>query len=187
VRIVQPSSYGLPSVAEADARLEERDMAAMLSFNLLGVQPLVGPVDWRWVGEVLERFARTHPAAPELPLLRVRQATVAQRQAPAVAAAAYERIAASVDSTARFTFTGVEDARRLDSYFDPFGNLGVQERALVEGAREWVRAGKPERAERLRTRLVSTGTWSGLRRAQLAVYWQRYVQEARTNAREQPR
>ena len=187
VRIVQPSSYGLPSVAEADARLEERDMAAILSFNLLGVQPLVGPVDGRWVREVLERFARAHPAAPELPLLRVRHATIAQRQAPAVAAAAYERIAASVDSTARFTFTGVEDARRLDSYFDPFGNLGVQERAFVEAAREWVRAGEPERAERLRTRLLSAGTWSGLRRAQLAVYWQRYIAGAAPEARAQSR
>lgn len=175
LRIVQPSSYGLPAVAEADAGLQEHDLAAILSFNLLGVQPLEGPVDWNWVENALERFARSHPSAPELPLLRARYAVLAQHQAPAVAAAAYERIAAALDSTARFAFTGVEDTRRLDSYYDPFGNLGVRQRALVEAAREWARAGQPARIEQLRTELLRTGVWSSLQRAQLGVYWERYI------------
>jgi hypothetical protein len=178
VRIVQPSAYGLPPASEADAQLAERDLAAILSFNLLGVQPAVGPVDWPWVGEVLERFARARPAAPELPLLRLRHAVLAGREPAAAAAAAYERLAAGVDTTARFAFTGVEDTRRLDSYYDPFGNLGVRQRALVEAAREWARAGQPARVERLRAELLRTGgggPWSPLRQAQLGIYWARYV------------
>jgi len=178
VRIVQPSSYGAPSAADADARLEDADLAAIASFNLLGVQPLEGPVDWPWVGEVLERFARKQPNAPELPLLRERYAVLARSVPAAEAAAAYERLAASTDSLARFTFTGVEDVRRLDSYFDPFGNLGVRQRALLEAAREWTRAGQPARAAQLRAQLTTTGTWSLLRRAQLAAYWDRYIRPA---------
>lgn len=175
LRIAQPSSYGLPSADEAGARLEDVDLAAILSFNLLGVQPLEGPVDWRWVGDVLERFARRHPNAPELSLLRERYAVLGRRVQPADAAAAYERLASSTDSTAHFTFTGVEDRRRLDSYFDPFGNLDVHQRALVEAAREWSCGGQPERAAQVRKRLTSSGAWSPLRVAQLAAYWDRYI------------
>ena len=175
VRIVQPSSYGAPSAADADARLEDADLAAIASFNLLGVQPLEGPVDWPWVGEVLERFARSRPSAPELPLLRQRYAVLTRSVPAAEAAAAYERLAASTDSLAQFTFTGVEDVRRLDSYFDPFGNIGVRQRAVLEAAREWSRAGQPARAAQLRTQLTASGTWSLLRRAQLAAYWDRYI------------
>lgn len=186
LRIVQPSAYGLPARAAADAQLTERDLAAILSLNLLGVQPAEGPVDWRWVGEVLQRFAQARPAAPELPLLRARYAVLTEHRAPAAAAAAYEQIAAGIDSAARFTFTGVEDTRRLDSYYDPFGNLGVRERALVEAAREWARAGQPARAERLRTALLhagGSGPWTPLRRAQLGVYWERYIAAAAKSAR----
>ena len=175
LRIVQPSTFGLPTPEVAAGRLEDVDLAAILSFNLLGVQPLEGPVDWPWVGEVLERFARAHPEAPELPLLRQRHAVLTKRATPAVAAASYERIAATVDSAATFRFTGVEDTRRVDCYFDPFGNLRVRQRALVEAAREWTRAGRPENAERLRKALMRDGAWSPLRSAQLAAYWERYI------------
>jgi hypothetical protein len=67
---VQPSACGLPDAATADAALESADLAAILALNLLGVQPLEGPVDWRWVAEVLARYARVRPAAPELPVFR---------------------------------------------------------------------------------------------------------------------
>jgi hypothetical protein len=175
LRIVQPSSYGAPSATDADARLQDTDFAAIASFNLLGVQALEGPVDWPWVGDVLERFAHRHSSAPELPLLRERYAVLTRSVSATEAAAAYERLARSTDSLAEFTFTGVEDVRRLDSYFDPFGNLGVRQRALLEAAREWSRAGQPARAAQLRAQLTATGAWSLLRRAQLTAYWDRYI------------
>lgn len=175
LRIVHPSTYGLPDAAAADAALEPADLAAILAFNLLGVQPLEGPVDWPWVAEVLARYARTRPAAPEVPLLRARAALLTGRVAPQAAAEGFERLAASVDSGARFAFTGVEDARRLDSYFDPFGNLTVRQRARVEAARAWARAGRPADAARVQTALLRDGAWSPWRRAQLAAYWDRYV------------
>lgn len=175
VRVVQPSTYGLPAAADADAQLEVADLAAILSFNLLGVQPLEGPVDWPWVGEILDRYARARPTAPELPLLRARYAVLTRHESPAAAATRFEQIALAADTAARFAFTGVEDGRRLDSYYDPFGNLGVRQRALVEAAREWARAGRPADAERARGALLRGGAWSPLRRAQLVVYWERYI------------
>jgi hypothetical protein len=175
LRIVQPSAYGLPDSATADAALEPADLAAILAFNLLGVQPLEGPVDWRWVAEVLARYARVRPTAPELPVFQAREALLTGRAPPVAAAARVERRAASADTAARFAFTGVEDARRLDSYFDPFGNLGVRQRALVEAARAWALAGRPLDATRVQNALLGDGPWSPLRRAQLAAYWDRYI------------
>jgi hypothetical protein len=175
IRIVQPSSYGVPTAAEADARLERSDLAAILSFNLLGVQPSLGPVDRAWVGEVLDRYAREDPGSAALPLLRERYRILTGSVAPAAAAADYERIASRTDSTARFEFTGVEDRRRVDSYFDPFGNLGVRARTLLEAAREWARAGRDGRVQRLREEIARGLPPGPLAEGEFDVYWERYL------------
>jgi len=74
---------------------------------------------------------------------------------------------------AHFTWTGVADASRLYSYFDPFGNLNVRPRALLETARELYRAERGEEAAGIRQTLVSE--LSDRKAAQLAGYWERYV------------
>jgi hypothetical protein len=178
LRIVQASAYGPPTDAEASARLEPQDLAAILSFNLLGLQGPDGPVDWPWIAEALRRFGAARPAAPELALFQARYDVLTRHTAPAMAAATYEHIAAMTDSSATFTFTGVEDTRRIDSYYDPFGNLSVRQRALVEAAREWVRAGQADRARRIRDELFAGGTWSSPERGEFDVYWDRYIDRA---------
>jgi hypothetical protein len=175
ILIVQPSTYGPIAAAQADALLNQNDLAAILSFNLLGVQASVGSVDWRWVATILDRFARDHPRSAELPLLRTRYDVLTGRTTSATAAPTYERIAAATDSLARFTFTGVEDARRIDSYYDPFGHLSIRERALVEAAREYAAVGRADRVEQLRAELVRSRTWTLLARGEFDVYWDRYV------------
>jgi hypothetical protein len=134
LRVVQPSTYGSPTEREADAELTTADLAAILSYNLLGLQPS-NVMNRAWVADVLDRFARANPSAPELPLLRTRYAVLTQDLPPRAAATAYERAAAAVDSAARFMFTGVQDRGRIDSYYDPFGNMPIRERADLEAAR----------------------------------------------------
>jgi len=180
ISIVQPSTYGPVNAAQADAQLDQKDLAAILSFNLLGVQPSVGPVDWRWVGAVLDRFARDYPQSAELPLFRARYDVLTARTASATAAPGYERLAAAMDSSARFTFTGVEDARRVDSFYDPFGQLSIRERALVEAAREYAAVGRADRVEQLRAEVVRGRTWSLLARGEFDVYWERYITRKRS-------
>lgn len=65
------------------------------------------------------------------------------------------------------------DATRLDSYFDPFGNLTVRQRAVLETARELHRAGRGEEAAGLQKTLDSE--LGQRKRAQLAGYWERYI------------
>jgi hypothetical protein len=175
ILLVQPSTYGPISAAQADAQLDQKHLAAILSFNLLGVQPSVGRVDWRWVGTVLDRYAGAYPRSAELPLLRARYDVLTGRLPSAAAALTNERLAAAADSGARFTFTGVEDARRIDSYYDPFGHLSVRERALVEAAREYATGGRADRVEQLKADIIRGRTWTLLARAEFDVYWSRYI------------
>lgn len=175
IRVVQPSALAATAPADADRQLTTTDLYAIATFNLLGVQPTLGPVDWAWVGDVLDRLERAAGRTPEVRLLRTRHSVLRGTLAPDDAIASYGQIAQQAQPAARFTFTGVEDARRIDSYFDPFGNLGVRQRAVVEQAREQVRAGRTARARELRRELLASGSWPPLRRAQLLVYWQRYI------------
>jgi hypothetical protein len=175
LRIVQPSGYGFPAATDAMARLERGDLAAILSFNLLGMQSAGGAIDWPWVDQVLERFKSGQPATPEIALLQTRHDVLTHRLGAVAAAAAYDRLATSTDTAAAFTFTGVEDVRRVDSYYDPFGNLRVRQRAMIEAAREWVLVGQPDRARHLHEQLIESRKWSALQQAELAVYWDRYI------------
>lgn len=63
----------------------------------------------------------------------------------------------------------MKDIRRLDSWFDPFGNLSVRQRAHLELARESIRAGRRAEADRLRTALG--GELTARQRRQLDGYW----------------
>jgi hypothetical protein len=179
VRIVQPSAIGAPSTAAADAALTRVDLAAILSFNLFGAQSASGRVDWPWVEEVMNKLARNASDSAELELLRTRFAVLHDGLAAREAAARYERIARSASPSDRFTYDGVVDRRRIDSYYDPFGNLTVRERAALEAAREWQRAAMSERVAAIRAELVQQGNWTPLKRAEFDEYWNRYIVSAR--------
>jgi len=73
-----------------------------------------------------------------------------------------------------FTWTGVNDRNRLDSFFDPFGNLTVAQRANVEAARIYSRTGRSAQADRVKSALRMALT-NDEQRAQLDGYWARCI------------
>lgn len=171
LRIVQPSSIGKPT--EQQVRQQERRdyRVAVASFNLLGVQSTTGNIDRAFVRETVQSL-KAEQNSPEVRLLETRLDLLEERITPAVALDRYRSIATDAGD-ARFTWTGVTDGARLDSYFDPFGNLTVRQRALLETARELHRAGRGEEAAGLQKTL---GSQLGQRKqAQLAGYWERYI------------
>ncbi|MFL5539323.1 MAG: hypothetical protein ACJ8J0_10030 [Longimicrobiaceae bacterium] len=168
--IVKPSSFGQPTAAEVEREIRAPDLFAIAAFNLLGVQSRER-TDAAWVGRVVARLAAAG-RTPEVELLETRLGVLAGRIAPEAAAARYAGIAARAGD-ARFTWTGVQDRSRLDSYFDPFGNLTVARRALLEQAREEAKRGRADEAARLRTQLEAQLT--PVQRIQLAAYWDEYV------------
>ena len=86
---------------------------------------------------------------------------------------AYVRIAEE-GGERRFTWDGVKDKARLDSFFDPLGNLTVGQRARVEAARIYLSTGQGDEAETIRQALRQELA-SDLKQAQLDGYWPRYV------------
>jgi len=66
----------------------------------------------------------------------------------------------------------------LDSYFDPFGNLTVRQRALLEIARERARLRMPDQGKAMR----QLGSELSARKAvQLAAYWDRHIAQPARN------
>lgn len=171
IRIVQPSSLGKPMEEQAQRQERREYRVAVASFNLLGVQSATGNIDRAFVRETVQSL-RAEQNSPDVRLLETRLDLLEERITPAVAVDRYRSIATDAGD-ARFPWTGVTDAARLDSYFDPFGNLNVRQRALLETARELHRAGRGDEAAGLQ-QAVGNGL-SARKKAQLAGYWQRYI------------
>lgn len=172
VRVVQPSAIAAEPDAAAIARqTRPEDLAAIASFNLLGVQWRDQNLDRGWMGETVTALRRQRPGA-ESDLFAARLAEL--EGAPArTSLAEYLRIAGAAGDAA-FTYTGVRDRSRIDSFFDPFGNLNVAQRASVEAARVHHALGERDAAEAIRQRLRQ-GLDGELKRLQLDGYWARYV------------
>lgn len=168
--LVKPSSFGTPSADEVARATTRAHRVAIASFNLLGAQAATGNVDWPWVGRVLDAL-ETQRRDPETALLRTRHAHLTGAIDGAAALERYAAIAADPGARRDFTWDGVLDQARIDSYFDPYGNLRIDQRARLEVAREARIAGDAARADESLASLraeLSPRQWR-----QLDAYWQR--------------
>lgn len=134
ITLVRASSLGRPSPAEVERATTRAQRLAVLAFNLLGRQAATGNVDLTWVEDTWTKVAAERATA-ETNLLRVRLDEMSGRLTPAEAIPYYRSLVEATPEADRFSWTGVKDAARIDSYFDPFGNLTVKQRAEVELAR----------------------------------------------------
>jgi hypothetical protein len=146
IELVSPASLGRPGDDAVRAATTAEHRGAILSFNLLGMQAATGIVNWGWVERVLADFAGATPS-PEARLFQTRLALLTNRISLAEAGRRYAVIAADPAAAQPFTWDGVKDRGRIDSFFDPFGNLDVQRRARIELARTLFAEGKTARAE----------------------------------------
>lgn len=172
IDIVQPSSLGRPTSEAAEDATTPVQRVAILSFNLLGRQAATGNIDWSWIERVLASLDKTDPS-PETTLFHIRHDELRHQISSKEASVRYSKLAETASADQRFAWTGVKDETRLDSYFDPFGNLAVRERAFLELARTQREQGSDAQAMvtlgRLRAELP-------LREArQLDAYWEEYV------------
>ncbi len=171
VRIVSPTSAGAPSAADVARHVITRDLHAIATFNLLGAQS-AAVVDARWLGRIVERLSVELPG-PESDLLATRHAVLHTGLSAADAVARFRRIAADPAAARPFSWTGVRDRRRVDTFADPFGNLTIAERAALESTRELLRAGNRAAATAARDRLAAS--MAPLKAAQFNAYWQRWI------------
>ncbi|SFL27018.1 hypothetical protein [Lysobacter sp. cf310] len=174
LRLVQPSSYGRPGAADIAAHERPEYLTAIASFNLLGLQSQSGQVDYAYATRALDAL-EARGATPQTRLFRVRLDLLQARIRREDAIVRYRAIAADAGD-ARFVWNGVKDAARVDSYFDPFGNLDVRRRALLEAARETWALGDAAAAQSL-WEACAEGL-SPRQRNQLRGYWERDVATA---------
>ena len=172
LEIVQPSAIGRPDPAAVAGQVTETDRLAIATFNLLGLQSTEAGYDRAWLGRVVAALD-AGPSSPETRLLDTRWQRLENRISPIEAALRYAGIGREAPAGVRFTWDGVKDRSRIDSYFDPFGNLDVGRRAWLEAAREYLAAGRPADAAEARRR-VEDGLTTG-QRAQLDAYWREYL------------
>jgi hypothetical protein len=171
IEVIQPSQIGPPS-AERIAAHDQRDYRlAIARFNLLGAQAATGNVDWDWIGRVLDALTRESNDA-EVALLRTRYARLRGTMERREAIAAYRKIAARADASRPAGWDGVLDRQRVDSYFDPFGNLRIDQRARVELARE-LGSEEVDAVEAIRTAFAKELTPRQAR--QFDAYWARDI------------
>jgi hypothetical protein len=172
IEIVQPSAFGRPD-ADAIARATKReDLLAIATFNLLGAQSKTGNVNWDWIERILVRLESENQTAETL-LLKTRLQVLRNQISAQAALSSYQKVYETAEANEPFTWTGVKDKSRIDSYFDPFGNLSVRQRAQLETAREDIKLQRASAAEDIRRQL--SVQLSVLKAQQLAAYWDEYV------------
>ena len=175
VRVVSPEHFGYPGTAQIEAQVRTADLAAIATFNLLGAQAQSGNVDWAWLRQVVKRLQSRQPG-PESQLLRTRLDVLTGAIEPSDAVERYRAIQADAGD-ASFTWTGVLDHRRVDSFADPFGDLSVQQRAKLEEGRELFKLGNRQAATAIRDQLAADLT--PLKAGQLRAYWPDWLESTR--------
>lgn len=176
IRVVSPAQFGQPTPAKVATYIRPTDLAAIATFNLFGAQAQTENVDWNWLHRVINRLQTNRPGA-ESQLFATRLGVLTGRIEPTEAIEQYRAIQTDAGPDARFTWTGVLDSRRIDSFADPFGNLTVAQRAMLEEARELLKLGSGEAAVSVREALEAA--LSPLKAAQLRAYWSEWVEDAR--------
>lgn len=180
IELRQASSFGRPTDADAEQATTQRHRAAVLSFNLLGRQADTKNIDWQWMERTLTALESNGPTA-ELQLFRIRLEELTGRLAPRAAVTRYRSLLAATPADAAFAWTGVKDASRLDSFFDPFGNLTVRQRITIELVRSLRASGAEREASRLLSELRNQlGERKG---RQLDAYAGEYLQSKQSNPR----
>jgi hypothetical protein len=169
IAILQPSTFGEPTEAEVRRGVRASDRFAIATFNLLGLQSGVA-VDWAWLRRIVGELGAT---SHETQLFAIRLDYLTQKLAPTDALARLEALERATGPAEAFHWTGVKDRARIDSPFDPFGNLTVKQRTQVEIARLAHRLGKDARVQAIVDQL--SGQLTALQAAQLRSYWKPYV------------
>ncbi|MBB4654169.1 hypothetical protein GGR73_000668 [Xanthomonas sp. F14] len=171
IEIIQPSSLGAPTREESIAAERSDYWFAIASFNLLGIQSTTGNIDFAFVRRAVAELRRLHDT-PETALLTTRLDLLEKRIRPQDAIKRYRSIAASAGDRP-FSWTGVLDPTRVDSYFDPFGNVEVGQRALIEAARELSSLGDHREVEYIHDQIAPK--LEPLKGRQFETYWKRYI------------
>lgn len=168
--IVQPSTFGNINDNEIKNQFKRQDAYAILSFNLLGMQS-----HNQKINNILVDYAFKHlekENSIELEFLNVRNNVLRNKLSPKKTLALYHALLNKMGNE-DWTWTGVKDKSRIDSYFDPFGNLSLKNRIRLELARTYLQLLKHRDAESQLSIIYSELTI--YKKSMLAEYIKKYL------------
>lgn len=169
--VIQPSSFGEISMQDINKNFKLEDAYAILSFNLLGMQSNINKINPKIIDHAFEHLEKTTSVEKEF--FKVKFDLFLNKISSKQALDHYQKLLTITDDTTVFTWNGIKDKTRLDSYFDPFGNISLKKRIRLEIAREF-RKMRNEKMFEKEINLISEGM-NDYKKQMLMVYVQKYL------------
>lgn len=132
-RVLQPSTLGTIDQKAIEEHFQRFDAYAILSFNLLGMQAQLNNISHRLVDYSFTKLKDVNSV--ERRLFEIRRDVLLKKITSNDAVDQYRKLLSGIKDE-QWTWNGVKDQTRVDSYFDPFGNLTLSDRIRLELARE---------------------------------------------------
>ena len=173
IEIIQPSKIGYPLDDEISNHKNINDAFAICSFNILGLQASHG-IDTTWVEENLD-ILKDHDYTSEVKLLEVKLEHLKEAITDTEAIKRFIELEKELNYYQRFTYTGVQDKTRIDSYFDPFGNLSIKNRLRIELGKSFYNIKQKDKVQVLKEEILNMSSLTIFQEKQLEAYWDMYI------------
>ncbi|MFC4163540.1 hypothetical protein ACFOWU_07750 [Epilithonimonas zeae] len=169
-QIIQPSTFGNTNQQEIDEEFRKQDGYSILSFNLLGMQSQIEKTNEKLVDYALAKFGNDESI--ELEFFKIRRAVVFEKIPSKKALNLYQVLLGKIDNE-NWSWNGVKDETRIDSYFDPFGNLTLKDRIRLEVAREYRKLSKHNACQN-QIEIINSGL-NSYKKSMLNFYIEKYL------------
>lgn len=171
--IINSARFGVIAPEEIKRNYTTLDAFAIASFNLLGVQSRNNVTDHPFLQEAINHIKTV--ASPEAQFFATKYQLFTKKITAKEAIVQYNALLKTLPKTTVFTWTGVKNRARLDSYVDPFGNMTLWQRLHLELAREYFKTG--DRANYTKEQNLLLAELQGLKKAMLISYMPLYIEK----------
>jgi hypothetical protein len=171
--IINPADFGTFNHSEAGPSTNMEDIYAIASFNLLGLQSTTIFLDTSFLNTIMGLLWNDKMA--ENSLLDTRWKLLTKKISTAQAIDRYKNALNNLSREIKFTWTGVKNEGRLDSYFDPFGNMTVWQRINLELAREYYKLKNEKSYAEVKQLLLNE--FAGVKKYMLTEYIKLYLEK----------
>jgi hypothetical protein len=171
--ILNTAGFGMITDAELKNNYELKDAFAIASFNLLGVQSRTTIIDRNLLADAMKYLKTVN--SPETVFFNIKYQLFNKTIHSDEAIDQYLAILKTLPKTTVFTWTGVKSRSRIDSYFDPFGNMTLWQRIHLELAREYFKSGNINSYNKEKELLLNE--FQGMKKAMLQAYWPDYIEK----------
>ena len=171
INVINSEQYNI-CIDEVNVEMTIPDAFAVASFNLLGLQSRLSQIDYAYVGKAVRKIESLK--SNEAKFFSILWRNIVEKGKTAKTISQLEALLENVRDEEVFTWTGVKNESRVDSYFDPFGNLRLRQRVMLELARCHYSIGNVKAYQKQLSDLRQT--LSGLKLALFSEYVRIYVE-----------